>query len=586
MNKNNKTLHNINETIDDDVLAQYLRFTPDSGHIHLFDQRMLLMHCFSMTSLRQELIERLGLDKTRELFTRIGYQQGVEDGRCLRQYEGGNLKHTMALGPRLREIEGFIHNQAVNRMAFNMDTGEFHGDYYWQSSWEGEAHHKHFGIGGQPACWMMTGYANGFTTTMMGRPIIWREVECIAMGHPHCRVIGQPLEEFEDTELDLSFMKLESFVSAPGKTIPSSDTPFTGQPETTEPMPELIGVSAPFNAAIHLLKRVGSTDATVLLNGESGVGKERFAKTLHAIGKRADTPFISINCAAIPHDLVEAELFGVEKGAYTGATVSRHGRFERANGGTLFLDEIASLPLSAQGKLLRVLQEGEVERLGGSEVINIDVRIVAAANRDLREEVREGRFREDLFFRLNVFPINIPALRERREDIPLLMNVFVKRYSSRFNKKINGITQAAHAALWAYGWPGNVRELENIVERGVIMADNGDNLDVYHLFSGGEQIDDVLFRLGQDGHLHKTLPTKDFDDRTTEQMIESLIESKGSLEALENMVLKYALERSKGNISAAARMLKMRRGQFEYRLKNMQKLQHQLPKNSSGPKKH
>lgn len=149
---NNNPLSAIKDAIDDDVLAQYLRFTPNSGHIHLFDQRMLLMHGFSLAALRRELIERLGFDKTREMFNRIGYQQGVEDGRCLRKAEGSDLKHTLALGPRLREIEGFVRNQAVNRMAFNTDTGEFRGDYYWQSSWEADVHLKQFGISGTPAC--------------------------------------------------------------------------------------------------------------------------------------------------------------------------------------------------------------------------------------------------------------------------------------------------------------------------------------------------------------------------------------------------------------------------------------------------
>ena len=555
----------ITDAIDDRTLAKNVHFAPDSGHILLFSQRMLLMHGASLATLRHELVERLGLDRTRELFTRIGYQQGVDDARCLREAEGGDLTRTLALGPRLREIEGFVRNQAVDRMQFNTDSGEFWGDYYWQSSWEAEAHLQHFGVSGSPACWMMTGYASGFTTTMMGRPILWRELECVAMGHARCRVIGRPLEECEDSADDLSFLRIEDFVSAPrGRRAP-------GEAAAAAGLPDLVGASAGFNAVAHLIRRVAPTDATVLLLGESGVGKERFSKTLHAIGPRAKGPFIGVNCAAIPAELVEAELFGVERGAFTGAHASRPGKFERAHGGTLFLDEISSLPMPAQGKLLRALQEGEVERVGDTRVRPVDVRIVAAANRDLRAEVAAGRFREDLFFRLNVFPIEIPPLRERREDIPLMLNVFVERYAKRFGKHIAGLTQRAAEALWAYDWPGNVRELENIVERAVILADDGGNLDVQHLFSGGERLTQPMFNLSAGGRLTRaaetTTPPSDAPPDGVDAHIASLVDAGLRFDELEQRLLDHAMTRTGGNLSAAARLLGLRRGQFEYRAK-------------------
>ena len=587
--------HTVEDAIDNKVLADGLRFAPDSGVIHCFDQRMLLMHAFSVASLRRELIERLGLDKAREMFTRLGYQQGVEDARSLVEHQGGDVHEILALLPRLREMQGFVHNRAVDRMQLNTETGEFYADYHWQSSWEADAHLKHVGISGTPACWMMVGYATGATTALMGRPIVWREVECMAMGHSRCRVIAQPLEDCDDADGHLDFLQIEEFVSAPRKYQRPVARPIQLD-EAAEEFPDLVGASASFNAAVHLLKRVAPTDATVLLKGESGVGKERFCKTLHSIGPRSQREMISVNCAAIPAELVEAELFGVEKGAFTGATASRPGRFERAHGGTLFLDEVASLPLHAQGKLLRVLQEGEVERVGGTSVIPVDVRIVAAANRDLREEVKAGRFREDLFFRLNVFPIEIPPLRERRDDIPLLVNVFVRRYANRFNRHVKGLTRRANEALWAYHWPGNVRELENIIERAVILMDDDSNLDSQHLFSGGEQLRDSLFRVGTDGELHRTVPGSDdkpaelnsdsvalpgrktagseqsdeIPSQDRESMLQHLLSSVGSLEDMETMALDYALAQCNGNVSAAARMLNMRRAQFEYRLKKRQ----------------
>lgn len=554
----------IAESTDDRVIADHLHFSPDTGHIQLFDQRMLLMHGFSVAALRRELIERLGQDKAREIFTRLGYQQGTADARHLREHEGDDLSRVLALGPRLREIEGFVRNQAIDRMQFNAQTGEFWGDYYWQASWEAESHLAHFGVVGEPACWMMIGYASGFTTSLMGRPILWRETECVAMGHTRCRVVGRPLEEWEDAEDDLRFLQMEDFVAPPRPvrvraSIPPAPPPPPGM------LPDLAGASAPFNAVVHKIKRVATTDATVLFLGESGVGKERFTKTLHAISKRSAGPLVSVNCAAIPAELVESELFGVEKGAYTGATTSRPGKFERAEGGTIFLDEITSLPLAAQGKLLRVLQEREVERVGDVRVRKVDVRVVAAANRDLRAEVRAGRFREDLFFRLNVFPIEIPPLRERREDIPLLVNVFVKRVTERLGKPISGLTARANEALWAYDWPGNVRELENMIERAVILADDGGTLDVRHLFSGGEVLAPRALHLDEGGHL-------DTGDRpepapSGADSMAVLLSQAGSLERLEEQMLDYALKCSNGNISAAARMLKLRRGQLEYRLK-------------------
>jgi len=571
-----ESLAAIEKNDEDELLARCIQFAPDSGQIVLLDQRMLLMHGFTIAALRRELIERLGLERTREIFTRLGYQQGMEDARRLHAAGNGDLAQTLALGPRLKEIEGFVRNQAVDHMRFNTETGDFWGDYYWESSWEAEAHLHHFGTSGSPACWMMTGYACGFTTSLMGRPILWRELECVANGHERCRVIGQPLEECEDAEEHLRFLQIEDFVSAPRRKDITRGFRFPER-QRENALPDLIGASDAFNAVVHLIRRVAPTDATVLLTGASGVGKERFSKALHAIGPRADQPFISINCAAIPHELVEAELFGVEKGAFTGASASRPGRFERAHGGTLFLDEISSLPLHAQGKLLRVLQEGEVERVGDSQVRSVDVRLVAATNRDLRNEVAAGRFRDDLFFRLNVFPIRIPSLSERREDIPLLVDTFLKRYSTRFGKELRGITRKAGEMLWAYDWPGNIRELENLIERAVILADNGSSIDVEHLFSGGELIPDIsgsprpmqspvhsksikIPGVASDLKLQEVSSTSEI-----ERNVSSLLATIGSLDEIESLFIKSALEKTKGNLSAAARLLKLRRGQLQYR---------------------
>ena len=259
---------------------------------------------------------------------------------------------------------------------------------------------------------------------------------------------------------------------------------------------EIIGESQLLKSALDKLEKVAETDSSVLLLGESGTGKELFAKKLHYLSKRRDFPFLSINCASIPEKLLETELFGYEKGAFTGAYKTKRGKLEIAHQGTVFLDEIGDLPLELQPKLLKVLEEKSFERVGGTEKISVDIRFVFATNKDLREEVKKGNFREDLFFRISVFPIEIPPLRERKEDIPLLVGYFIRIIGEKIKKNVKGVSPDALAILKEYNWYGNIRELQNTIERAIIVT-KGDII-------GKEDI--LLFREESEIDLTGTLP--------------------------------------------------------------------------------
>ncbi len=305
----------------------------------------------------------------------------------------------------------------------------------------------------------------------------------------------------------------------------------------------IIGTSEKMRHVFQAVERVAKTDATVLIEGESGTGKELVAKGIHFSGSRRDRPFIAINCAAIPETLIEAELFGYKKGAFTGATSESKGKFEEADGGTLFLDEISAMPLAAQPRLLRVLQEQEITRLGESRPRKIDVRIIAATNENLRERINRHEFREDLYYRLAVVPIRVPELRERREDIPLLVEYFLQKASERHETKVPRIEPEAFRTLVDHDWPGNVRELENTIERMIILSD-GDRLTIADVPTS--IVNRSLNSFGEHGF---SLPNEPIE-----------------LELLERDLIKESLIRFGGNQSQAARFLGITRSALIYRM--------------------
>jgi len=311
----------------------------------------------------------------------------------------------------------------------------------------------------------------------------------------------------------------------------------------------IVGQSAKMQEVLAIVERVAPTNSTVLLGGESGVGKDMIARAIHQHSRRASGPFIKINCTAIPENLLESELFGYEKGAFTGAVTAKPGKFELADKGTIFLDEIGDIPGAIQVKLLRVLQEREFERLGGTKTLKVDVRVVAATNQDLRAALEQGTFREDLYYRLNVVPISIPPLREHKEDIPYLVDHFLVRLTRESAKPITGLTPAAMRLLMDFHWPGNVRELENIIERAVALS-TGTMLDV----------GDIRLDLGPGG-AGIVGPGMSATDASG-----PFLPPGRTLEQYEDEIIKEALRRANGNKSQAARLLGLSRNAFRYRL--------------------
>jgi transcriptional regulator with GAF, ATPase, and Fis domain len=339
----------------------------------------------------------------------------------------------------------------------------------------------------------LTGYASGHSTALFGREVFYYEKECLGKGDKRCFVVGVPADDaieearnlkvlykVENIEIDLSrlVVSLEQKaleLQSEREKVGSLEIQVAHLQEAITQgagTDELVGSHPKFRHVIADVARVASTNTTVLICGETGTGKELVARAIHARSDRNNQPMVTVNCAALPQGLVESELFGHEKGAFTGALARKPGRFEIANGGTIFLDEVGELPLDTQAKLLRVLQEGEFQRLGGTHPIRVDVRAIAATNRRLDELVAEGKFRSDLYYRLNVFPITVPSLTDRPEDIPLLANYFVQRFKRKFAKDVSRIDRTSMNALKGYRWPGNIRELEHVIERAVLISED------------------------------------------------------------------------------------------------------------------
>ncbi|WP_434347794.1 sigma 54-interacting transcriptional regulator [Myxococcus virescens] len=461
-------------------LSELLSFEPGGGLIHFGGQRVLLMDPVALGLLRKELIKLMGMTAARGTFTRLGYAHGWRTAEAMKgavPWKDESLWRRA--GGRLHTLQGQVRVEPVQRRA---DEGpEPFAEAQWHDSYEAEQHLLHLGQSDQPVCWSLTGFASGYMSYVNGKPIYGTELRCVGKGDAACHYVGRPAEEWstECTEVLRLYETqcMEGMLAQVTEALRQAERKLRAKRQSlaragvTEDPAGMVARSEAMQRIINLARRVAKVDSTVLVTGESGVGKERIARLIHDESGRAHQAFVAVNCAAVTESLLESELFGHARGAFTGATHDRAGLFEAAHGGTLFLDEVGEVPPSMQAKLLRVLQEREVRRVGENASRKVDVRLVAATNRDLAEEVRQGRFRQDLYYRLRVIELKIPPLRERRDDVLPLARLLLAEAAERLGRRVSGLSPDAADQLLRYAWPGNVRELSNAVERAVALCE-------------------------------------------------------------------------------------------------------------------
>ena len=478
---------------DDLHLAELLDFRPDQGIIRLHEQRVVILSAAAMGLLRKELIDTLGLETARRVAIRFGFADGYHDAVNLRERSNwADPIEGIRAGAVLHTLEGIVRAD-VRTIEHDAATGRFEEEVVWHDSYVAEQHVHHFGKTSAPVCWSLVGYASGFVSACLGKEIYFRETSCVGQGNKQCVAIGRdaaswgteldPIRaDFQAATVGHEVERLHEAVSQRLKELDKRERLLERRERELNLLRDrinrhaasknFVAGSQAMRDVLELAARVAPLDTTVLVYGESGTGKEFIVRLIHDQSPRAAAPFVSINCAALTETLLESELFGHVRGAFTGAVRDKAGLFEVAGSGTIFLDEIGEIAPTVQAKLLRALQEREIRRVGAERSIRVHARVVAATNRDLRAAVDAGTFREDLYFRLGAFVITVPPLRDRREDIPPLVHNFLVRAASRMKKDVSSVSADAMSALMNYRWPGNVRELEHAVERAVILANN------------------------------------------------------------------------------------------------------------------
>jgi DNA-binding NtrC family response regulator len=474
-------------------LAELLDFRPDQGIIRLHEQRVVILSAAAMGLLRKELVDTLGVDAARRLLLRFGFADGYHDAVNLRERSNWDTPlEGLRAGATLHTLEGIVRVD-VRDSSHDPETGRFEQTVVWHDSYEAEQHLHHYGKSAEPVCWSLVGYSSGFASACLGKEVYFREEACAGQGARHCTAVGRDAEswgaeidgiraDFQSEDVGPEVERLREAVGRRLKELDRRERLLERRERELNLLRDrvmraaearqFVARSQAMKDVLELAARVAPLDTTVLVYGESGTGKEFIVRLIHDQSPRAAAPFVSINCAALTETLLESELFGHVRGAFTGAVRDKAGLFELAGHGTIFLDEIGEIAPTIQAKLLRALQEREIRRVGGERTIKVNARVVAATNRDLRAAVEAGTFREDLYFRLGAFIITVPPLRDRREDIPPLVHHFLVRAASRMKKDVRAVSADAMSALMNHRWPGNVRELEHAVERAVILANH------------------------------------------------------------------------------------------------------------------
>ncbi|QYK01374.1 sigma-54-dependent Fis family transcriptional regulator [Shewanella psychrotolerans] len=458
-------------------LRELLAFKPKGGMMSFLGMRVQFSDQLSHGVYRSELIDSLGSDTARAILTRTGFARGWLLAKQLKQHcpEAWSEAKEGRLGPRISAMLGY--GEIISSVRTDGLNGKPLVDCHFVGTFEAELQLRFRGVSVEEACWEKSGVASGFVSYVQGRTVYFIEHECQAQGHPYCHFIGRYVEEWsEEFSSYLSYFRGISGKDVDANTsgatndfpglIPRFESPCTYTRVGEQP----ISSSDLMLEVIGLAQRVSSVATSVLVSGESGSGKEVLVRYIHNLSPRKEQPFVAINCGALTDSVIEGELFGYVKGAFTGADVDKVGLIESANGGTLFLDEVGELPLTTQVKLLRVIQEREVRRIGDTKTCPVDLRIISATNVDLIEAVKKGKFRQDLYYRLNIIEINLPPLRHRTEDILPICRHYLAHFSHLFGREIVGLSIETVDLLLNYSWPGNVRELVNAIEHAVVLG--------------------------------------------------------------------------------------------------------------------